>query len=198
MNQYNDDAFNNVIKGLDDDTGPYGIPAHSIPVKPGLTKRGKVAIAIGTGILATSGIIFWQHNSAVEAASQAKQQEIQLENKKLDLEMMKEINRSATVNTKSNSTAEAEMQKQIAACVDTDKGLVGKQIGVTYSSILADCRAQYQTTTSSSGGMQTAASTEDTNTGSGGIGPGGLLAIGGGGAALAVIAAIRGKKTHTA
>ncbi|MFE1451990.1 hypothetical protein [Streptomyces olivaceoviridis] len=197
MNHYNDDAFNNVIKGLDDDTGPYGIPAHSIPVKPGLTKRGKVAIAVGTGILATTGTIFWQHSSAVEAESQAKQQAIQLENKKLDLEMLKEMNRASAATSKSKDSPEAEQQKQIAACVDTDKGLVGKQMGVTYSSVLADCRAQYQTTSSS---MQTAASAEDTNTSGsgGGIGPGGLLAIGGGAAALVAVAAIRGKKTNAA
>lgn len=184
MNEYNDDAFNNVIKGLDDSpyqqptsavSGTYGIPANSIPAKPGMTRRGKAALAIGTAVLATSGLVFWQHSTAVEAASQAKQQEIQLENKKLDLEMLKEINRASTGNAKSKNSEDVERQKQIAECVNTDKGLVGKQMGVTYSSVLKDCQAQ--NAAASADDMQTAASASDTGSSGGHVN--GSLVIGG-------------------
>ncbi|MFD8839832.1 hypothetical protein [Streptomyces griseofuscus] len=168
---YNDDAFDNVIKGYTADTpyqqmpspthaqGPYGIPANSIPAKPGLTKRGKVALAVGAVVIAGGGLIFWQHNSAVEAASAAKQQEYQLENKKLDLEMLKEMNQTNTAAAKNQNNQEQQRQKQISDCVNTSKSLVGKQMGVTYSSVLKDCQDQFPTSSDGSD-MQTTASSK--------------------------------------
>ncbi|MFR9794252.1 hypothetical protein ACL07V_37455 [Streptomyces sp. MB22_4] len=192
MNEYNNDdaAFDNVIKGFNatpyqqnpapaHTQGPYGIPANSIPVKPGLTKRGKVAIAIGTAVIATGGLVFWQHNNAVEAASQAKQQEYALENKKLDLEMLKTMNQTNAAAAKNQNSEEQQRQKQISDCVNTSKSLVGKQMGVTYSSVLKDCRDQFPTTADGSD-MQTTASSK--NAGSGvndGILIGGAVLVGG-------------------
>lgn len=184
VNQSND-GFDDAIKGFHNtpyeqhtpvDSGPYGIPVHSIPVKPGLTKRGKVAIAIGTTILATGGLVFWQHNNTEQAASEAKQQELQLEKARLDLEMVKEINKASARTSKTRESADAERQKQIAACVNTDKGLVGKQMGVNYSSVLKDCQAQFPPATDGSD-MQTAASSTDTN-GGGSVNTGLLIAGG--------------------
>ena len=131
-------------------------------------------MAIGVTVLATGGLVFWQHTNAVEAASQAKQQEIQLENKKLDLEMLKEMNQASAATSKAHNSQEQERQKQIAACIDTDKGLVGKQMGVNYSSLLRDCQAQYPATADGSD-MQTTASSSST----GGGGVNGALVIGG-------------------
>jgi hypothetical protein len=179
---HNNDGFDEVVQGFNNegpyqggytDPHPYGIPANSIPTKPGLTKRGKVAIAIGTAALATTGLVFWQHNSAAEAASQVKQQEIQLENKKLDLEMLKEMNQANAANSKKQDSEDGERQKQIAACVNADKGLVGKQLGVTYSSVLKDCQDRFPT----SSDMQNTASSSDAGSGGGGVNGG--LVIGG-------------------
>ena len=189
MNQHND-GFDEVIRDFDTspyqpaahiDPNPYGIPANSIPEKSGLTKRGKVALAIGAVILAGGGLISWQHYSAEAAASEAKAQEFQLEKQRLDLEMMKEMNKANTASSKAQNSQEQERQKQVSACVDADKGLVGKQLGVTYSSVLKDCQAQYPATTDGAD-MQTTASAHDTNgSGSGGVNGGLVIA----GAALA-------------
>jgi hypothetical protein len=187
MNHHND-GFDEVVQNFNNegpyqaghtDPGPYGIPVNSIPTKPGLTKRGKAAIAVGTAVLATGGLIFWQHNAAAEAASQAKQQEYQLEKAKLDLEMLKEVNRANEKTSTAKNSAETERQKQISACVNADKGLVGKQLGVTYSSVLKDCQAQFPAGADGSD-MQNAASASDSNGGGSGVNSGLLI----GGAAL--------------
>lgn len=187
MNEHSDDAFDNVIKGgyephtpyqpaaATHDQGPYGIPANSIPKKPGLTKRGKVAVTIGAAVIAGGGLVFWQHNNAVEAASQAKQQEIQLENKKLDLEMLKVMNQTNTAAAKNQSSEEQQRQKQISDCVNASKNLVGKQLGVTYPSVLKDCRDQFPATTDGTD-MQTAASSTTHNSGGSGVNEGLLIA----------------------
>jgi hypothetical protein len=207
MDHYNDDAFNNVIKGYDQtpyqqpnpmhDQGPYGIPANSIPQKPGLTKRGKVAIAVGVTVLATGGLIFWQHSNAVEAASQAKTQEIQLENKKLDLEMLKEMNQASSASTRQQDSQNAQRQKQISACVNTNKSLVGKQLGVSYQSVLKDCQVEFPDT-SNGADMQNTASSNDAGNHGGGISPSGLIGIGAGAAVLLAVAANRGRKNNAA
>lgn len=206
MTSYNDPDFDNAIKGFTQtpyqpatpspshDQGPYGIPAHSIPVKPGLTKRGKTAIAIGTAVLATSGLVFWQHNNAVTAASEAKTQELQLEKARIDLETLKEMNRQNAASSKVKNTAEAERQKQITACVNTDKGLVGKQMGVKYSTVLKDCQAQFPDTTDGSD-MQTAASAKDTGSDGSGVNTGLVL---GGGVLICGVAWAARRRTTTA
>jgi hypothetical protein len=194
---HNNDGFDAVINGGYQPTspyqqtatptheqGPYGIPANSIPVKPGLTKRGKVAIAIGTAVLATGGLIFWQHNNAVEAAAQAKQQEYALQNKKLDLEMLKEMNQANTATSKAKDSAETERQKQISACVNTDKGLVGKQMGVTYSSVLKDCQSQFPATADGAD-MQNAASVSGSSSG---VNPYVLVGVGALGVGVVLVA----------
>ncbi|MYW46394.1 hypothetical protein [Streptomyces sp. SID161] len=191
MNHHND-GFDQAIAGYHDspyqqpnhiDSNPYGIPANSIPHKPGLTKRGKVAISVGTAVLATGGLVFWQHSTAMEEASQAKQQQIQLENKKLDLEMMREINRASEKTSKGQSGSDTDRQKQIEACVNTDKSLVGKQLGVTYSSVLKDCQDRFPAASTSTGDMQTAASSTDANADgspvNGGLLIGGAALVGG-------------------
>jgi hypothetical protein len=182
----NHDGFDEVIKGYDQPyqqpttpAGPYGIPANSIPAKPGLTKRGKVAIAVGVTVLATGGLLFWQHSNAVEAANQAKAQEYQLENKKLDLEMLKEMNQANTATSKKQDSQEQQRQKQISACVNTDKGLVGKQMGVTYSSVLKDCQDRFPATADGAD-MQNTASSSDSGGGvNGGLVIGGAVLLGG-------------------
>ncbi|MET8585761.1 hypothetical protein ABZX39_33560 [Streptomyces collinus] len=204
MTSYNDPDFDNVLKGYGatpyqptepattHGQGPYGIPVNSIPVKPGLTTRGKAAMAIGTAVLATGGLIFWQNSQASEAAAQAQQQAYQLEKAKLDLAMLKEVNKAKAANSKAKDTAETQREKQIADCVATDKGLVGKQLGVRYSSVLADCQAQFPTTGDASD-MQTAASARDTGSDGTKVNTG--LALGGGVLVCGVLWAARRRTT---
>jgi len=197
MSNHDNDEFNDIINT--EDWGPYGNstaqPVHA--VKPGLTKRGKVALAIGVTVLAGGSMLAWQDYSAEAEATQIKAQELALQQQKLELEKLKELNKAATRNAKTKATEDAATQKLIKACVDTDKSLVGKQMGVTYSSVLEDCRSQYATSTVGSD-IETAASTSEADTGGGGISPAMLLGIGVGGALLVGIAANRGKKANAA
>ncbi|CAK7288660.1 hypothetical protein [Streptomyces misionensis] len=192
MNEYNDNddiAFDNVIKGgyqpqtpyqqpasPTHNQGPYGIPANSIPQKPGLTKRGKIAVTVGAAVIVGGGLIFWQHNNAVEAASAAKQQQIQLENKKLDLEMLKEMNQTSAAAAKNQNSEEQQRQKQISDCVNASKSLVGKQLGVTYSSVMKDCRDQFPATTDGADMQTTASSTNSGSSSGSGVNEGLLIA----------------------
>lgn len=161
------------------DPTPYGIHANSVPHKPGLTRRGKVAIAIGVTVLATGGLIFWQHSNAAEAASQAQEREYALENKKLDLQMLQAMNQANAANQKQQNTADEQRQKQISACVNTDKSLVGKQMGVSYSSVLKDCQNQFPATTNGSDMQNTASSSSSGSGVNGGLIIGGAVLVGG-------------------
>jgi hypothetical protein len=171
------------------DPQPYGNTAHP-PAKTGLTKRGKAAIAIGVTVLATGGLIFWQHNSASEAASQAQQQEYALENKKLDLQMLQAMNQANAANQKQQNTADQQREKQVSACVNTNKSLVGKEMGVNYQSVLKDCQDQFPATTDSSDMQNTASSSS-----SSGSGVNGGLLIGGGVLVCGVLLVARKRPT---
>jgi hypothetical protein len=170
------------------DENPYGAPAHT--VKPGLTKRGKAALAIGATVIAGGSLISWTHYSAQSSANETKAQELQLKQQQLELEKLKELNRISADKEKTQASVNKTVQKQIDACVNDNKGLVGKQLGATYRSVLEDCQAQYSATTSTDQ-MDTAASVSDSS-GSGGAGVNQGLLIGGG--ALAVFLVLAAKK----
>ena len=161
--------------------GPYGTPAQ--PVKPGLTNRGKVAIAVASVAVAGTGF-FWYQDHSVQVAKEAKEAAaLEIQVKQLELEKLKDINKVTAAQKKDQATEDAARQKFVDACVDADKGLVGKQMGVTYRSVMADCQAQYKGGGGGADGsdMATAASADDTS--SGGINNfvllgGGTLAIG--------------------
>ncbi|MFG2540659.1 hypothetical protein ACGFU4_36015 [Streptomyces sp. NPDC048511] len=174
---------------------PYGGRAYS--VKPGLTKRGKVALAIGATVIAGGGMLTWQHYNTQAQATEIQAQELQYKNNLLALEMQKELNKAHAADQKAQETFSAFQQKQIDACVDADKGLIGKQLGVTYQSVTKDCRAQYGADSDSGPAMEEAASATDA-TGEGGISPAVLLGIGTGAALLIATAANRGKKNNAA
>lgn len=197
MNTPDNSEFDDIINTQN--WGPYGPPANQPvqTVKPGLTKRGKVALAIGITVIAGGSMLAWQDYSAEADSNQIRAQELTLQQQQLEVEKLKELNKAATRNAKTRATEDAENQKLIEACVDTDKGLVGKQLGVTYSSVVADCQSQYATT-STGADIQTAASASEAPDGDDGISPTTLLGIGVGGALLVGIAANRGKKANAA
>lgn len=161
------------------DPHPYGPnPAHTAPAKTGLTRRGKTALAIGGTILATSGLMFWQHNEAVTAASQARAEELAIKRQQVELEKLKELREQSALTVKQQTAASTARQKLIDACVKDNKGLVGKQLGATLSSVIEDCQTQYPDTATGSD-MQAAASSEDTSSSGGNnVGTGALVAGG--------------------
>jgi hypothetical protein len=201
MNHHNGDPeFDNVIAGgyaippqnAYIDPNPYGAPAQ--PVKPGLTKRGKAALAIGATVIAGGGMLGWQHYSAQQAAADVKAQEIALKQQELRLEELRELNKANTASQKLQTTVDTARQKKVDACVNDNKGLVGKQLGATYRSVLEDCQAQYPATTST-GDMQAVSDT--TSSGGGGVNTG--LLIGGGVLVLGLaVAAKKSTKSNPA
>lgn len=187
MNQ--PDEFEQIVRRIDPnsrpeftDPAPYGPPAHTTymqPVKTGLTTRGKAAIGVGTAVIACGSLLGWQHYAAQETAAQTKAQELALKQQELRIQELREINKANTAAKKTEKAENSERNKLVEACVDSNKKMVGKLLGVTYQSVRGDCEDQYPTTTSSTG-MQAAASATDTTTGSsgGGVNPGLLIAGG--------------------
>jgi hypothetical protein len=192
MNEYNDPEFDQAIKGFESthyqpptsyQASPYGpnpnttIPAGSIPTRPGLTRRGRTALTLGAVVLAGGGFLTWQHYDAEAAAHQAQAQELALQRDQIALEMQKELNKASQQNQKTQTSQDTNRQKQIDACVNDNKGLVGKQLGATLSSVISDCQDQYPATGSNTDAMQEAASSTSSG-GSNNAGTG--LLIGGG------------------
>lgn len=194
MNAHSGSEFDDIVNT--ETWGPYGSPQPQ-PVKTGPTKRGKVVLSIGAAVLAGTGILTWQHYDAEAKANQVKAQELSIQQQQIELEKLKVLSEANAKTAKTQAAQDAARQKQIDACVSHNKTLVGKQLGVTYSRVLADCQDQY-TATGSTAAMQEAASSTDTPNSGGGVSPGLLLAIGAGGALVIAIAANRGKNTNAA
>lgn len=181
------------------DPGPYGTPAQ--PVKPGLTKRGKIAIAVASVAVAGTGFIWYQGQSAQAAKDTKEAAALEIQMQKVELEKLKEVNKATVAQKKEKATEDAARQKFVNACVKADKGLVGKKMGVTYSSVVGDCQAQYEggvdgSDMAEAGSVSDAAGTD--GGGGAGINSSGLLALAAGGGLLVVLAANRGKKANAA
>lgn len=177
-------------------TGPYGHPVQ--PVKPGLTKRGKTALVIGATVIAGGGLITWQNHSQQVAANEVRAQELAIQKQQIKLETIKELNKANAVQQKTQETLDAKRQKQVDACVKTDKDRVGKQLGVTYSSVLNDCRAQFGSTADTTGTDMTEAASSSAAGDDSAISPAMLLAIAVGGSLVIGVAANRGRKANAA
>ncbi|MFD9443398.1 hypothetical protein [Streptomyces sp. NPDC060001] len=174
---------------------PYGPPAH--PTKTGLTPRGKAALAFGATVIAGGSLFSVQHYSAVAAENQAKAAELSIQQDKLELQKIRELNRAEEISSKKLNSAGKERQKHIDSCVNANKSLVGKQLGATYRSVLDDCQAQYPATEDTSRMEATGSATDSTSSGSGGINPG--LLVGGGVLALGLFVLVKkSTKSHPA
>lgn len=171
------------------DPAPYGIPAQPAG-KPGLTVRGKAAMAVCATVIAGGSLMGYQAYSAQAAEHEAKVQEIALQQQELELKKLKELNRSRESQAKTR-------QHVINKCVDANKGLIGKQLGVTYRSVIDDCQAQY-TAGDAGSDLETVNSSSllspgaDANTGSG-VNSAVLL----GGGALVLFFAFAARKGRT-
>lgn len=197
---YGDDAFNQAIAGYHapdayqpgpaPEPGPYGANPHTgHHPKTGLTRRGRTALAVGGTVLATGSLLGWQHYQAAQAANEVRAQELAIEQRKLDIEQAKVAGKANEAQQKAQAKAASDRQKLIDACVEENKGLVGKQLGATYSSVLNDCQTQYPDSTGAGNDMQEAASASSTNSSGGGAGAGVL--IGGSVLALGLILAVK-------
>lgn len=192
--EYNSSEFGRIIgtefpTGIDD--SPYG--ATTTPAKPGLTKRGKAALAIGATVIAGGALIAYQSYSAQQAAQENKAQEIALQQQRLELERMKETNRINAADKKTQSSAIKARQASVDACVKSQKDQVGKVLGVTYHSILEDCQTQYPDTATGTD-LESAAATNSSNSASSDSSGGGVntgLLLGGGVLAAFVLAAAK-------
>ncbi|MFI6055728.1 hypothetical protein ACIBCO_37300 [Streptomyces violascens] len=176
------------------DEGPYGTPV--VHKKAGLTRRGKVAIAVAGVAVVGGGTIWFQVHSAAVAKDEKEAAALQLQMKKLELEEMKIRNEQASSDKKAATASAEKIQAAVDNCVK-DSSQIGKGYGSPLrSAVVADCKRQYETTDGS--GMQAAGSTQDAgNAGGGGINSPALLGlVAGGGLAVAVFAR-KGKKADT-
>jgi outer membrane murein-binding lipoprotein Lpp len=173
------------------DLHPYGPPAQ--PVKTGLTKRGKAALAVSAAVIGGSTLIGYQMYSADAAENEAKAQEIAYKQDQLELEKlkaMKEVNAAGTITG-------AERQERIDACVKDSRDLIGKTIGTSLRDIVDACQAQYTDTTTTAAGADLQAAASTSSTGTGGVNNGLLIGISVLGL-VAVLAARKGSRTEPA
>ncbi|MFE1785011.1 hypothetical protein ACFW9F_21155 [Streptomyces sp. NPDC059506] len=176
------------------DEGPYGTPV--VHKKAGLTRRGKVAIAVAGVAVVGGGTIWFQVHSAVVAKDEKEAAALQIQMKKLELEEMRIRNEQASIEKKAAAASAEKIQAAVDKCVKDSSGQIGKGYGSpSRSAVVADCKQQYETADGS--GMQAAGSTQDAgNAGGGGINSPTLLGlVAGGGLAVAVFAR-KGKKAE--
>ncbi|MFH8581583.1 hypothetical protein ACH4EF_37135, partial [Streptomyces zaomyceticus] len=84
------------------DPHPYGPPAPIAPAtfqqaKPGLTKRGKVALSVGAVALVGGALIGYQSHTATVAENENRAKEMEIQAQLLRIEELKELNRSSEI-----------------------------------------------------------------------------------------------------
>jgi hypothetical protein len=198
VNAPQDDEFDRIVNHLTPpatehvDPYPYGQPTHQ--TKPGLTKRGKVAISVGAAVIAGSSLIGYQ----MYEANGMKARELELKAQALELEKLRETHRVTQVNRQQATAQVKARQTSVDACVKDQADQVGKAYGSpSYRDIVDACQAQYTGGPDAISGLENAASSQPTGGGSGGVNDGavlGVLVLGGG---LALLAR-KGKRTDAA
>lgn len=176
------------------DPTPYGI--HPATVKTGLTPRGKAVIAVTAAVIAGVSIIGYNHYAAEQATADQKAQELAFKQQELRLKELQILGEQAAANKKTQTAQDTARQKQIDACVSADKNLIGKQMGVSYSSVLKDCTNQFPASADVS--MQSAANATDTTSGSSGGGVNPFILVGGTAAAGFAVVGLRKGRRNTA
>ncbi|MEU4265611.1 hypothetical protein [Streptomyces sp. NPDC025273] len=174
------------------DEGPYGTPV--MHKKAGLTRRGKVAIAVAGVAVVGGGTIWFQVHSAAVAKDEKEAAALQIQMKKLELEEMKIRNQQASTAKKAATASAEKIQAAVDKCVKDSSGLIGKGYGSpSRGDVVADCKQQYETADGS--GMQAAGNAQDaSNTGGGGINSAALLGLVAGGGLAVALFARKGKK----
>ncbi|WP_229886834.1 hypothetical protein [Streptomyces subrutilus] len=174
------------------DEGPYGTPV--VYKKAGLTRRGRVAIAVAGVAIVGGGTIWFQAHSAAVAKDEKEAAALQIQMKRLELEEMRIRNEQA-ISDKKDATASAEkIQAAVDKCVEDSSSQLDKGYGSPpKSAVVADCKQQYET---ADFGMQAAGSALDAGNagGGGGINSPALLGLVAGGALTVAVFARKGKK----
>lgn len=176
-------------------SAPYGTPV--VHKKAGLTRRGRIAIAVAGVAIVGGGTIWFQVHSAAVAKDEKEAAALQIQMKKLELEEMRIRNEQASTDKKAATASAEKIQAAVDKCVKDSSGQIGKGYGSpSRGDVVADCKQQYETTDGS--GMQAVGSAQDaSNAGGGGINSPALLGlVAGGGLAIAVFAR-KGKKADT-
>lgn len=132
------------------DPHPYGPPPATHPnpafqqAKPGLTKRGKVALSVGATVLAGGALIGYQSHTQTAAENQNRAKEMEIQAQLLRIEELKEINRANAKKETANTTQEKTRQASVDSCITTDKAMVGKGMGSpSYREVIDNCLARY-------------------------------------------------------
>lgn len=200
MTNHHDDEFDDIIEGGYHNSPygmPTGIPAHSIPVKPGLTKRGKVAIAVASVAVAGTGFFWYQAHTAQVAKDEKEAAALEIQMKKLELEELRIRNDEKVKTSQAETAAREAVQARIDKCVKDSEDLIGKGYGSpSKSDVIADCQQQYSGAADGSD-MAAAGSATTTGNGGGGINSAALLGLVAGGGLIVAVAANRGKRSHT-
>lgn len=185
-------AFGNVDPY--EEMNAYGTPVVK-PQKSGLTRRGKVAVAVAGVAIVGGGTIWWNVHSASVEADRKEAAALQVQMKKLELEEMQIRNKAEAEDAKSDKAAAAARQARIDQCVKDSSDLIGKGFGSpSKSDVIADCRQQYDAGVDGSD-MAAAGSAQDANSSGGeGINSATLLGLVAGGGLVIAVAANRGRK----
>lgn len=200
MDDY-DKQFQGMTQGLDMNEAPqatyvespYGSPV--VGAKPGLTKRGKVALGVAAVVIGGGGMLAYQSYSATQAEQETKAQEIALKMKALEIQELKARGDAALANRKAQAASSKALQASVDGCVKGSADLVGKGYGApSKRDVLEDCQAQYGAGVDGSD-MAPASSSKDAGAQSGGANSTGLLL---GGGVLVVVLAYGARKGKAA
>ncbi|MGW3563559.1 hypothetical protein ACWDSL_06600 [Streptomyces sp. NPDC000941] len=185
-------AFGNVDPY--EDVNAYGTPVVKTQ-KSGLTRRGKVAIAVAGVAIVGGGTIWWNVHSADVEADRKEAAALEIQMKKLELEELRIRNEAKAKDEKSDKATAAARQASVNQCVKDSSDLVGKGYGSpSKSDVIADCKQQYDADMDGSD-MAAAGSSKDANgSDGGGINSATLLGLVAGGALVIAVAANKGKK----
>lgn len=170
---------------------PYGGPSQA--TKPGLTKRGKVALGIGASVIIGGGLIGYQ----VHATNEVKAQELALKSQALEIQKMRELNRASEANKTAQSSQAKARQASIDSCVKSHDDQVGKVLGTTYRDVVDACQTQYPDTITG-GDMEAAGASQTATDGTAGGVNQGLLVGGGALVLFLVYAAKKGTRSNPA
>jgi len=175
---FNDDdiaaRFDGIAQSLTPDPAPYENPQVTA-ASPGLTRRGKAALATGAALLIGGGALAWSSYAASQAQAEVKAAELALQSERLELERIQALKDA-------NAPTASRRSKDFDRCVD--KALATKSAYTSAAEVIEQCNAAFPPQTSLD--TQPVVSRDDPAQ-EGGIGTDGLLvalAAGGAGALL--------------
>lgn len=173
--------------------GPYGAPVEKHQ-KAGLTRRGKVAIAVAGMAIVGGGTFWFQAHSAAVTKDEKEAAALQVQMKQLELEEMKIRNEKAVADKKAATASVNKFQAAVDKCVKDSSGLIGKGFGApSKGDVVADCKQQYATADVTD--LEAAGSARDAGGGKGGgINSSALLGLVAGGGVAVALFARKGKK----